>query len=326
MARIVCGGYHGTEDRDIMFEDLAARLGEYHVVLEPDEDTPEWWAGAPSVVRDDDGTFYMACRMREGNSPKGKRGYEVRILKSSDGRHFEKIHSITREAAGVPGFERPSLVKDPKTELFKLYGCAGLERGWAILKWEDAANPADFDASTVRSVVWAEYPDDDCIHVTGYKDPFVLWAQGRWHMFVIGYDRVERIYHFASDDGERWEAAIDGKPVMENDGWHNLYTRPACVMPMALGYLFVYEGSNLEWYDPNYNIATGLAYTPDLETFADFTLEEPLVKSTTPGPCHTWRYSHWLRVGDGIYAYFEAARPNGTNEIRLAVLPAMDVR
>jgi hypothetical protein len=308
-----------------MLNAIAEKLSTYHVVLEPDENTPEWWAGAPSVVRDDDGTFYLACRMREGNSPKGKRGYEVRILKSADGRNFEKVHSITREAANVPGFERPAIVKDPKTGSFKLYGCSGIEQGWSILKWDDVADPAGFDPATVRPVIVPEYPDDGFVHVKGYKDPFVLWSQGQWHMFVIGYDRVERTYHFVSDDGEQWEPAGDGKPVMENDGWHNFFTRPASVVPMALGYLFVYEGSNVEWRDPVYNIATGLAYTPDFDTFADLAWDEPLLKSTTPGDYHTWRYSHWMRVGDELYVYFEAARPNTTNEIRLGILPAMDV-
>ena len=48
----------------------------------------------------------------------------------------------------------------------------------------------------------------------------------------------------------------------------------------------------------------------------------PLLKSTTPGDYHTWRYSHWLPVGDQVHVYFEAARPNNSNEIRLAVFPA----
>ena len=89
---------------------------------------------------------------------------------------------------------------------------------------------------------------------------------------------------------------------------------------MAVGYVFVYEGSSLAWRDPVYNIATGLAYSPDLETFVDLTPQEPLLKSTTPGDYHTWRYSHWLRVEDRIFVYAEVARPNDSNEIRLFVL------
>lgn len=302
-----------------MFDEVVAAMSRYHVVLEPDEDTPEWWAGAPSVVDSGEGMFYLAARMREGNSPLGKRGYEVRILESADGRGFECINHITREAAGVSGFERPAIVRDPRTGLYKLYGCAGFERGWSILKFDDAAHPRDFDARTAKRVLTPECEDGGFAHMAGYKDPVVIWAKGQWHMFVIGRDYVERIWHFTSGDGETWGRASD-KPVLENAGWHNFYTRPASVLPMAVGYLFVYEGSNIGWRDPVYNIATGLAYSPDLDTFVDLTPSEPLLKSTTPGACHTWRYSHWMAAGGDVLVYFEAARPNGTNEIRLGVL------
>lgn len=297
---------------------VAEQLARYQVVLEPDEDTPEWWAGAPSVVRGADGTFYLAARMREGQSAKGQRGYEIRILESADGRDFKTIHTIKREDAGVNGFERPALVIDPETGKFRLYDCTGLEGGWVILKWDDADHPAAFDARTAKPVLREEHPNDGFAHVNGYKDPFVFRDGGLWHMFVIGHDCIERIHHFTSHDGVAWDRAAF--PVMENAGWHNFYTRPACVVPMRFGYLFVYEGSQIGWHDPVYNIATGLAYSPDLETFIDLTPGEPLLKSTTPGDYHTWRYSHWLPVDDKFFVYFEAARPNKTNEIRLAIL------
>jgi len=299
--------------------DIVDQLSHYEVILEPDKDTPEWWAGAPSVVRTADGTFYMAARMREGNSPRGRRGYEVRILKSVDGRRFEPINRLTREEAGVPGFERPSLVIDPQSGKFRLYGCAGLEGGWAILKWDDVDDPAQFDAATAQPVLRAQGGEGAFAHVAGHKDPVVFWDGSLWRLFTIGYDRVERIHHFISEDGLTWQYA-QPYPVMQNTGWHNFYTRPASVVPLAVGYLFVYEGSDIHWRDPSYNIATGLAYTLDLEHFVDLTPDAPLLQSTTPGDYHTWRYSHWMTVGDQVYAYFEAARPNNTNEIRLGIL------
>jgi hypothetical protein len=302
-----------------MFESIVSGMEQYRVVLEPDQNTPEWWAGAPSVVRAKDGAFYLACRMREGNSPRGLRGYEVRILRSEDGVQFETVNQLTREDAGVPGFERPALVVDPATGQFKLYGCSGLEGGWTILKWDDVDDPAAFQADTVRPVLGPDYPDDGFAHVVGYKDPVVYWDGACWHMFVIATDWVERIRHFTSPDGNSWQSA-DPELVMENAGWHNFFTRPANVLPMDVGYLFVYEGSHVDWRDPVYNIATGLAYTHDLKTFVDLTPDAPLLKSTTPGPYHTWRYSHWLRVGGQVFVYFEATRPNRTNEIRLGVI------
>jgi hypothetical protein len=305
--------------------DVVDAMQRYEVILEPDENEPQWWAGAPSVVRSSDGAFYLAARMREGRSPRGKRGYEIRILRSDDGHRFQPINHLRREDAGLAVLERPALVRDPRSGRFRLYGCAGFERGWAVLKFEDADDPAAFDARSWKTVLAVDYPDDGLARVTGYKDPVVLWDRGQWHMFVIGIDLVERTYHFASDDGERWQAATPG-PVMENDGWHNFFTRPASVLPLMVGYLFIYEGSSTQWRDPVYNIATGVAYSPDLRTLTDLTRREPLLKSTTPGDYHTWRYSHWLAVDDRVFVYYEAARPNNTNELRLSVVAADAVR
>ncbi len=303
-----------------MLDKLVEGLAKYHVVLEPDENVAEWWAGAPSVVRAPDGTFYLAARMRHVDSPKGWRGYEVRLLRSGDGIHFETVARITREAAGVPGFERPALVLDPATGLYRLYECACLDGAWTILRFDDVSDPARFDPATVRPVLQAQAPDDDMVHVHGFKDPVVFHDGARWQMFVIGIDSVERIHHFVSDDGEAWEPGVPA-PVLENSGWHDYYTRPASVLPLGVGWLFVYEGSHHDWHDPVYNISTGLAYTPDLKTFHDLTPAAPLLRSTTPGQKHTWRYSQWMWVGDDLYVYFEAARPNNTNETRLAILP-----
>jgi len=300
-----------------MFEKIVEAATDYRVVLEPDENTPEWWAGAPSAVLSPHGEFYLAARMREGKSPRGKRGYEIRILKSDDGRRFTPINHIRREDAGVPGFERPALVVDPASGLYRLYGCSPLDAGWSIIRFDDAEDPAGFKPSTARTVLQPQPGDPAHARVNGYKDPFIFFHAGRWHMFVIGCDFIERIHYFISDDGGVWRAGADN-PVMENTGWHNFYTRPACVLPMHVGYLLVYEGSCIGWHDPVYNIATGLAYTPDLKTFHDLTPDRPLLKSTTPGDYHTWRYSHWLPVGDQVFMFFEAARPNNTNEVRLA--------
>ncbi|HOJ34519.1 MAG TPA: hypothetical protein PKY35_12560 [Candidatus Hydrogenedentes bacterium] len=307
-----------------MFSRLLENLARYDVVLEPDENTPEWWAGAPSVVAAPDGTFWLAARMREGRSPRGRRGYEIRILQSNDGIHFELAHRIRREDAGVPGFERPALVYDAQKQGFRLYGCSPLEDGWAIIQFDDASSPCEIDPKSWRKVVAPTQDADLYLVPEGYKDPFVFWDKDRWRMFVIGFERVERIHHFDSIDGTIWRRAGDW-PVMQNDGWHNYYTRPACIVPLALGYLMVYEGSHVRWRDPAYNIATGLAYSYDLNHFIDLTPDAPLLKTTTPGDYHTWRYSHWLCRDDAVYVYFEAARPNNTNEIRVSVLQRSDL-
>lgn len=156
--------------------------------------------------------------------------------------------------------------------------------------------------------------------VEGYKDPAILYAEGAYHAYLIGQHRgLERTYHFRSADGIEWEPV--GSPyqsILELNGWHDFFVRPACVVPVGAGYLFVYEGSNVKWYDPIYNIATGLGFTFDLHGVTDLTPASPLLESTTPSArFRTWRYSQWLFVDKELWAYAEVARPNLTNEIRL---------
>ncbi|MCD6351521.1 MAG: hypothetical protein J7M26_05335 [Armatimonadetes bacterium] len=303
---------------------IRQRFAEYVTILRPDRDEFDWWAGAPSVAPGPDGRTFLAVRMREAISPRGRRGYEVRLLASDDGVDFSPIAHLKREDVPIQGFERPALVYDAARGLFRLYLCGpwphdGVEH-WCILRLDDVADPADFDPSTARPVLCAPPPEGERdFGVRGYKDPFV-WLEGdEYHMVVIGYS-PERTYHFVSANGDQWQQVGEG-PWFDHGGWHTFFTRPACVLPMGVGWLVVYEGSHPTWYDPPYNIATGLAWTPDLKHVVDLTPDEPLLKSTTPGKYHTWRYSHWLWREGELWVYAEVACANDTNEVRLFRLP-----
>lgn len=300
---------------------IAERFETYDVVLRPDKDEPEWWAGAPSVVVDDRGVFWLACRMRTAESERGLRGYEIRILRSEDGVAFTKVLSIHRDDVPIRGFERPALLRDAETGLFKLYGCGPWKGGpWGIFKFADVKSPADFDAKTATLVIAPpekSYPRDQS--VIEYKDPVIIHTRGAYHCYVTGYmRRNERIYHFTSDDGDRWKPV--GNPyesIMPLAGWHDFFVRPASVVPLGVGYLFVYEGSKTSWYDPVYNVVTGLAFTFDLHTIQDLTPDAPLLVSSTPSDNFaTFRYSHWLIRDNELRVYAEVACPNNTHEIR----------
>ena len=301
---------------------LPDQFKDYVVVLEPDKNEPEWWAGAPSVVRDKSGVFWLACRMRTADAPRGLRGYEIRILRSDDGCHFEKVHTIRREDVPIPGFERPALLQDPQSGRFKLYGCGPWQKGpWAIIKFADADSPEQFVPSSAYPVITApQKAYDRDIVPTEYKDPLIFHAAGAYQCYATGYIRQnEHIFHFQSADGEKWEPV--GNPresVMPLDRWHDFFVRPASVLPVGAGYLFIYEGSCTKWYDPVYNIGTGLGFTFDLQHVTDLTPESPLLVSSTPSEHFaTFRYSHWLWVDQELWVYAEVARPNQTNEIRL---------
>ncbi|MEM0076981.1 MAG: hypothetical protein QW768_02815 [Thermoproteota archaeon] len=292
----------------------------YKTILEPDRNEPDWWAGAPSVIKDQNGKIWLAARMREGYSPRGFRGYEIRILNSNDGFKFNIVKKITREECGMKGFERPSILLDPKTGKFKLYLCGPHpNKGkWHIMKLDDVDDPKDFDPKSIKSVV---DPDNlGNLGAYGVKDPFVIFIGNEFHMFLIGGIGVERALHLKSADGEKWELA-QPNPILENIGWHNYYTRPACVLPLPIGYLMVYEGSHISWYDPSYNIASGLAYSLDLYNWIDLSPDKPLFTSQTPGSYQTLRYSDFLVLEDRILFYYEAARKNNTNEIRVSEIP-----
>jgi len=303
------------------FSAISQNFEDYTVILEPEKNAPEWWAGAPSVVIDKEGVFWMACRMRSPEHPRGLRGYEIRILKSKDGVDFQKVRSIHRDEIPIPGFERPALLIDPETQKFKLYACGPWQKGpWAIIKFDDADDISSIDPSSARPVIQApkrSYPRD--VSVKEYKDPFMIYTRGMFHCYVTGYIRGnERIFHFQSKDGEKWNPVGDiNEPVMDLTTWHNFFIRPACVLPLGIGYLFVYEGSSTSWYDPVYNVATGFGFTADLENISDLTIDSPVAISSTPGDFSTFRYSHWLWVDGEIWVYAEVSRPNNSHEIRL---------
>ena len=310
---------------------IPLRFESYDAVVEPDRDEAEWWVGAPSVVRDDEGTFWLAARMRMADAPLGQRGYEIRIFRSDDGICFERVHSLLREDVPLPGFERPALLRDANTRHFKLYACGRLTDGWCIFKFDDTDRPDRFDAATARAVIEPLPRESRSASETigryerpapvpeGYKDPVIIHANGQYHAYVIGVMRdTERTYHFVSVDGDDWQA-VGGysRPMLNLEGWHNFAVRPASVLPLGVGYLFIYEGSDIRWPDPVYNIATGLGFTFDLDHVQNLTPDRPLLTSPTPGRLHTWRYSHWLWVDDQLWVYAEVEKSNGAHEIRL---------
>lgn len=279
---------------------------------------------ARQVVRDRRSVFWMALRMRTAEGQLGQRGYEIRILRSDDGIHFVKIHRIQREQIPTTGFERSDLLVDPHTGKFKLYACGPLTGDWCIFKFADVDSPEQFDPATVKPVIEAIPSHPQGVpHPTAYKDPFILYAGGAYHCYVIGVLRSERIFHFTSADGEQWQPiGHPSESLLPLAGWHSFYyVRPACVLPIGVGYLFVYEGSSVPWEDPVYNIATGLGFTFDLHHVTDLTPDAPLLVSPTPGRLHVWRYSHWLRVEDELWVYAEVEKPNGAHETRLFRLP-----
>jgi len=290
----------------------------YVTVYRPERDERDWWVGGPGACLGPDGAIWIAARMRETYSPRGHRGYEVRILRSEDGVRFEAVNSIKREDIGTVSLERSSMLIDPLTGKFKLYLCrAGRPdfADWRIIKLEDVDDPAKFDPRTAKTVL--SFPEGSR---RGAKDPFVINIGGVYHMYTVQYGfrgQKELLFHSVSEDGEEFRNAPD-EPCMRHEGWHDHYVRPSCLMPMGGVYVMYYEGSSKQWHDPVYNIALGLAVSTDLVHFVDVTPEEPLAKSPTPaGGYHTLRYMDYVCLEDRVLFYYEARNSDETNELRM---------
>ena len=79
---------------------------------------PGHWAGAPSATLDDDGTVWLAYRLRRPVDD--GRGVEVVVARSRDGVSFEQVAQVGREAFGAASLERPALVRRPGWRLAPL--------------------------------------------------------------------------------------------------------------------------------------------------------------------------------------------------------------
>ncbi len=69
------------------------------------------WAGSPTSVLDDEGTIWLAYRLRR---PEGTgRGYANVVARSEDGERFETVTVLEREEFDCDSLERPSLLRLP---------------------------------------------------------------------------------------------------------------------------------------------------------------------------------------------------------------------
>ena len=85
------------------------------VVVQAPGKGPGFWAGGPSVTRTEEGTFWLAYRLRR---PVGEgRGYANVVARSEDGVAFETVSVLGREAFDCDSLERPALVAAGRRDL-----------------------------------------------------------------------------------------------------------------------------------------------------------------------------------------------------------------
>ncbi|MGO8873928.1 MAG: hypothetical protein ACLQPH_21490 [Acidimicrobiales bacterium] len=154
----------GTEPIPVPSPDAA------QVVVEPPDEGPGYWAGGPSAVLSDDGTFWLAYRLRR---PLGTgRGYANVVARSADGVTFETVVVLDRESFDCASLERPALVALPDGSWRLYVSCAtpGTDHwrveGWwrSVVLWAEPRWPT-------RRALAARPNHAAAVRVTGRSDP-----------------------------------------------------------------------------------------------------------------------------------------------------------
>ena len=302
-------------------------------VLNPPGSGPGWWAGACSALYDDDtNSFYLYYRIRKPREL--GRGVECRIARSSDGRAFTDIWRATKQELDTPSMERACLVKAPEG-IWRLYiSMVDPHDG----RWRVDAMEADVPDALDVAKRWPIFTADD-IGAEGVKDPWVMRIGGRYLMILSYAPRpsavtpeaaakmheTQDVYNTGitkshtgiaeSTDGctFRWLGDVLSPP---DAGWDAYAARISCVIPTPHLFAAYYDGSAA--VSENYEEKTGIAASLDLKRFHRITPEGPALVS--PHASGSLRYMDYVWMPDGLYFYYEYARPDGSHELRLSIV------
>jgi len=287
-----------------------AALDKYEVVAQPEGESEGFWAGGCSALKDKRRKIWLIYRLR---NPK-RRGHTLCILSSEDGVNFQNVTCFRKEdIINASSLERACLVQDPSTAKYKLYVSVEKEGKWYIYKLKDAISPKEFSPSTAYPVFSPSSEGEDTRKV---KDPYIVNFFNTWYMFYSGSGKEpqEETFLAISQDGERWNR--QGK-ILSRNFWHNYHTRMSCIIPVEKRFFFLYEGSSFSWYKPHFNLNIGLGYTVDMRNFFDITPQKPFLSSSTSGKFSTLRYIDCVFLDNKVLFYYEAARKDGSFELRV---------
>jgi hypothetical protein len=265
---------------------------------------PGYWAGASSTALDEDGTFVIAYRVRNGHD-----GIDQTIVaRSPDGESFTTVATLDQSRFGAQWMERPALVRTDRGR-WRLYICCGTpaSKAW----WIDVLEADDLEGLEAAEAHPA-FPGDDR---TAVKDPLVRLVDGRWHAWICCHpldvpgaeDRMSSAYA-TSDDGIRWDwhgTVLAARPST----WYARGARLTSVLPDGRA---SYDGratAEENWFE-----RSGLAVSKGLgEPFT------PIEGS----PVIDVRYLDVLPLpGGGHRIYYEARLPDESHELRTELIPS----
>lgn len=264
-----------------------------------------WWAGAPSAVQDDDGSWVLAYRVRTGHAGRGS----TVVARSADGERFTTVATLDQVRFDAASMERPALVRTDDGR-WRLYVCSASKppsKHWWIDLLE-ADDPAAFATAEARTV----FPGDER---TGVKDPLVQRTfDSGWQAWICCHpldepdeeDRMTTAYA-TSRDGVTWE--WHGTVLSPRPGtWDQRGARLTAVLPDGRA---AYDGRASK--EENWFERTGLARLTggrpgELEQVGDDAVADVRYLDVVP-----------LR-GGGFRIYYEARLPDESHELRTELI------
>jgi hypothetical protein len=287
------------------------------VVVEPPENRPGAWAGAPSAVHVD-GVTYLAYRLRR---PLGEgRGVANVIARSEDGERFETVAVVEKDAFGGESLERPALAVTPDG-CWRLYVSVATPgtKHWRVDLLE-AATPEGLADALPRTVLPGS-------REVGVKDPVLLRDRAGWHLWASVHplesdadaDRMTTEYA-TSEDGISWTwhgTALRGR----SGGWDARGVRVTSVLPRDGGLSATYDGRATAAQNWEETTGWAVAKTATAGRYGPLAAaSSPPVAS--PHAAGGLRYVTALRLPTGGYRlYYEATRSDGAHDLRTELLP-----
>jgi hypothetical protein len=259
---------------------------------------PGFWAGASCAVLDEDGSFVVAYRVRNGHDGND----QTLVARSSDGERLDTVATLDEADFGAQGMERPALVRT-EAGAWRLYVCCATRdsRHW----WIDVLEAPDLEGLSGAEPQTAFAGDER----TGVKDPVVQRVNGGWQAWICCHpldvpgaeDRMSTAYA-TSDDGLAWDwhgTVLAGRPGL----WDARGARVTTVLPDGRA---AYDGrasAEENWFE-----RTGLARLAGASGALEHVNDEPVADV---------RYLDALPLAQGGFRiYYEARLPDESHELR----------
>ena len=230
------------------------------------------------------------------------------VARSADGVHLTPVATLGRHRFGAESLERPALVRLPDGRWRLYLSCATPgTKHWRIEALE-ASDPGGFGAAEARVVL----PGDRLLAV---KDPVIRRLPGGWHAWICCHpldrpgaeDRMSTRLA-TSPDGLTWSwlgTALAGRP----GSWDARGARVTAVLPDGRA---AYDGRATA--EENFSERTGVALPSG---------NGGALVPQGPGPVADLRYLDVVPLGAGGHRlYYEAPLPDGSHELRTALVPA----